>query len=56
MALFGLGTLPAVLLAGQAADTLRHLQQQPWLRYGLAVMLAAYALQTIYLALRALVF
>jgi hypothetical protein len=56
MALFGLGTLPAVLLAGQAADLLRQLQQQQWLRYVLAAILAAYAFQTIYLALRAVVF
>lgn len=56
MALFGFGTLPAVLLAGQAADALRQFQQQQWVRYGLAAVLAAYALQTIYLALRALVF
>ncbi len=56
MALFGLGTLPAVLLAGQAADQLRRLQQQQWLRYVLAAILAAYAFQTIYLALRAMVF
>ncbi len=56
MALFGLGTLPAVLLAGQAADRFRHLQQQRWIRYALAALLGAYALQTIYLALRALVF
>lgn len=56
MALFGVGTLPAVLLAGQAADALRQFQQRQWVRYGLAAVLAAYALQTIYLALRALVF
>ena len=56
MALFGLGTLPAVLFAGQAADLLRRLQQHSWLRYGLAALLATYALQTIYLALRAVVF
>lgn len=56
MALFGLGTLPAVMLAGQAADRLRQLQQQRWIRYTLAALLGAYALQTIYLALRALVF
>jgi hypothetical protein len=56
MLMFGLGTLPAVLLAGQTADALRQLQQQRWVRYALAAVLAAYALQTIYLALRALVF
>lgn len=56
MALFGLGTLPAVMLAGQAADRLRQLQQQRWIRYMLAALLGTYALQTIYLALRALVF
>jgi hypothetical protein len=56
MAMFGLGTLPAVLLAGQAADLLRRLQQQQWIRFILAASLAAYAFQTIYLALRALVF
>ena len=56
MALFGLGPFPAVMLAGQAADRLRQLQQQRWIRYALATLLGAYALQTIYLALRALVF
>jgi sulfite exporter TauE/SafE len=56
MLLFGAGTLPAVLLAGHAADRLRQLQQQLWVRYALAAILACYALQTIYLALRALVF
>ncbi len=56
MALFGLGTLPAVLLAGHAAALLRQLQQHKLVRYILAALLALYAFQTIYLALRALVF
>ena len=56
MAAFGAGTLPALLLAGQAAATFSRLKNQLWLRYGAAMILSLYGLQTIYLALRRLVF
>ncbi len=46
MAAFGLGTLPAVLLAGQAASVLRRYQQMPAVRYLLAAGLAGYGLMT----------
>lgn len=54
MAAFGVGTLPAVLLAGQAASLLRRFQQMPWVRYLLAAALAVYGLTTIWQALRTL--
>ncbi len=56
MLAFGLGTLPALLLAGQAAGTLQQLKNKAVVRYGVALLLTAYGLQTIYLALRRLVF
>ena len=56
MLAFGLGTLPALLLAGQAAGTIQQLKNKAVVRYGVALLLTAYGLQTIYLALRRLVF
>jgi hypothetical protein len=56
MACFGLGTLPALLLAGQAASTLNGWKQKAWVRYSIAAILALYGLYTIYLALGLLVF
>lgn len=56
MLAFGLGTLPSLLLAGQAAGTLQRLKNKTGVRYSVAILLAAYGLQTIYLALRRLVF
>ncbi|HCU64364.1 MAG TPA: hypothetical protein DF774_01245 [Rheinheimera sp.] len=53
---FGLGTLPALLLAGQAAARVQQLKNHIWVRYAVAILLGAYGLQTIYLALRRLVF
>lgn len=56
MACFGLGTLPALFVAGQAASTLNAWKQQAWVRFSIAAVLAFYGLYTIYLALRHLVF
>lgn len=53
---FGLGTLPAVLLAGQSAQTLLRFQQQWMVRQLLAISLLCYAVYTIYLALQAALF
>ena len=53
---FGIGTLPAVLLAGQSAQILLRFQQQSLVRQALACSLLAYAAYTIYLALRSLLF
>ncbi len=53
---FGVGTLPALLVAGQAATALNQFKQQSWVRFGIAGMLALYGLYTIYLALVHLVF
>ncbi len=53
---FGLGTLPAVLLTGQAAQHYVQLKNKPWVRITAALMLVFFGVQTIYLALRALVF
>lgn len=56
MLCFGVGTLPAVLLAGQSAQILLRFQQQRLVRQSLAVGLLCYAAYTIYLALNALLF
>lgn len=52
---FGLGTLPAILLTGSAATVLMQLKNQPTFRYGAALLLAIYAIYTIWLAIRRLV-
>ena len=56
MLFFGLGTLPALLLAGQAAARIERFKQQLWVRFSIAALLAIYGLYTIYLALRHIVF
>lgn len=56
MAAFGLGTLPALLVAGQAAATLQHWKNQPWVRYSAAVLLIIYGCHTISLAVSRLIF
>ncbi len=53
---FGLGTLPAVLLTGQAAQYYVKLKNTAWVRITAALVLTFFGLQTIYLALRSLVF
>lgn len=56
MLLFGLGTLPALLVAGQAAATLTRWKNLPWVRYSAALLLAAYGCHTISLAVFRLFF
>lgn len=56
MFMFGLGTLPALLSIGAAAEALRRLKNQLWFRYTAALLLAVYAIYTIWLALPRLVF
>lgn len=52
---FGLGTLPAILLTGQAAAVLHKIKSSQALRYSAALLLAVYAIYTIWLAIRRLV-
>jgi sulfite exporter TauE/SafE len=56
MLAFGVGTLPALLVAGQAASTLTRWKNQPWVRYSAALLLLAYGCHTISLALLRLFF
>jgi len=53
---FGIGTLPAILLSGSAAQLLNKLKNTILLRYVIAVALAIYASYTIWLAIRRLIF
>lgn len=53
---FGLGTLPAILLTGNAAGMLNKLKNTLLLRYITATVLAIYAGYTIWLAIRRLIF
>ncbi|RYY74070.1 MAG: sulfite exporter TauE/SafE family protein [Gammaproteobacteria bacterium] len=48
MLAFGLGTLPAVLAAGVAAQQLTRILQQPKLRAGLALIIIAFGVWTIW--------
>lgn len=56
MLAFGLGTLPAILLTGSAANALVKLKNALWFRYIAALLLGGYACYTIWLAIRRLVF
>lgn len=56
MLMFGLGTLPALLVFGSAANALVTLKNQLWFRYSAAILLAIYGIYTIWLALARLVF
>lgn len=56
MFMFGLGTLPALLVFGSAATALTNLKNQLWFRYSAALLLAIYGIYTIWLALQRLVF
>ncbi|MEO3679799.1 sulfite exporter TauE/SafE family protein [Rheinheimera fenheensis] len=56
MLAFGLGTLPAILLTGSAANALVTLKNTLWFRYIAALLLGGYACYTIWLAIRRLVF
>jgi len=50
MLFFGLGTLPATLLAGSASLSLKAFLNRPWLRYASAGILLAIGLNTLYVA------
>lgn len=54
MLAFGLGTLPAILLSGVAAQQLTALKNNNLLRYSSAAILAAYGVYTVWLALQRL--
>jgi sulfite exporter TauE/SafE len=56
MLAFGIGTLPALLVAGQAAATLQHWKNQPGVRYSAALILTIYGCYTISLAVSRLIF
>ena len=56
MLAFGLGTLPAILLTGSAAQLMNKLKSHTAVRYTAAAMLAIYGSYTIWLAIKRMVF
>jgi sulfite exporter TauE/SafE len=56
MLCFGIGTLPAILALGSAANALKQLKANQLFRYATAAILAIYGFYTIWLALQRLVF
>ena len=56
MLAFGLGTLPAILLTGSAAQLMSKLKSHTAVRYTAAAMLAIYGSYTIWLAIKRMVF
>lgn len=56
MLAFGLGTLPAILLTGSAAQLMSKLKSHNAVRYTAAAMLAIYGSYTIWLAIKRMVF
>jgi len=56
MLAFGLGTLPAILLTGSAAQLMGKLKSHNAVRYTAAAMLAIYGGYTIWLAIKRMVF
>ncbi|MDR6982724.1 sulfite exporter TauE/SafE [Rheinheimera pacifica] len=56
MLAFGLGTLPAILLTGSAAQLMSKLKNHNAVRYAAAAMLAIYGSYTIWLAIKRMVF
>lgn len=51
---FGLGTLPAMMLVGTLSHQLKTILNKKWFRYSSGLILALFALQTIYIALQQL--
>jgi sulfite exporter TauE/SafE len=51
---FGLGTLPAMMLVGTLSHQLKRILNKKWFRYGSGLILAVFALQTIYIAVQQL--
>ncbi|WP_215397514.1 sulfite exporter TauE/SafE family protein [Rheinheimera oceanensis] len=56
MLAFGLGTLPAILLTGSAAQLMNKIKRHTAVRYSAAAMLAIYGSYTIWLAIKRMVF
>ena len=51
---FGLGTLPAMMLVGSLSNKLKNILNKQWFRYGSGFILAAFALQTLFIAIKQL--
>lgn len=51
---FGLGTLPAMMLVGSLSHKLKNILNKQWFRYSSGVVLAIFALQTLYIAFKQL--
>jgi sulfite exporter TauE/SafE len=51
---FGLGTLPAMMIVGTLSHQLKTILNKKWFRYGSGIILALFALQTIYIAIQQL--
>lgn len=51
---FGLGTLPAMMLVGSLSHKLKHILSKNWFRYSSGLILALFAFQTIYIAIKQL--
>jgi len=51
---FGLGTLPAMMLVGALSHKLKNILNNPWFRYSSGLILAIFALQTLFIAIQQL--
>lgn len=51
---FGLGTLPAMMLVGSLSHKLKNILNKQWFRYGIGVILALFAFQTLFVAFKQL--
>ena len=51
---FGLGTLPAMMLIGSLSNKLKNILNKQWFRYTSGFILAAFALQTLFIAIKQL--
>jgi len=51
---FGLGTLPAMMLVGSLSHKLKKILNKQWFRYSSGLVLALFALQTLYIAFKQL--
>lgn len=49
---FGLGTLPAMMLIGSLSTKLKHILNYQWFRYTSGLVLAAFAFQTLFIAIK----
>lgn len=51
---FGLGTLPAMMLVGSLSNKLKNILNKQWFRYSSGFILAVFALQTLFIAIKQL--